>query len=96
MSKAIRDIDLIIEKIRQQLPEVAVWQEVKIHPADDDGIWFFYYSRRKPDIQLESSLGMCPFMVVTDEYWGANAKTANTIDEAVSIVVDCLISVKDN
>ena len=49
----MKDIDLIIEKVRQVFPEIEVEQLKVKFPADDDGIWYFYLS--KTDwIQIES------------------------------------------
>lgn len=89
-SKEQRDIDLIIEKVRQQLPEISVHQYHKTHPSDDDGIWWFSLPNMEPDIKLDSSYGSCPFMVETNEHWGENTRTANSVDEAVSMIVNYL------
>lgn len=92
MSRASRDIDLIIEEVRLQFPEIRVHQYHKTHPADDDGVWWFSLSNNEPDIKLNSPYGYCPFMVETNEQWGENARTAHTTDEAVLMIGDYLSS----
>lgn len=88
----MRDIDLIIETVKQQVPAVEVYQYHKTHPGDDDGVWWFSLPNVEPDIKLDSGYGMCPFMVETDEQWGVNARTANSVVDAVSMIVDYLKS----
>jgi hypothetical protein len=56
-----RDIDQIIAAVRQQIPEVIVWQLQKTHPADDNGIWYFGLPEASNDVQLENSSGMAHF-----------------------------------
>ena len=96
MNKTERDVDLIIKKVRHQLQDVQVYQYHKTHPADDDGVWWFSLPNVEPDIKLDSSYGSCPFMVETNEQWGENARTAVTIDEAVSMIVSYLKLVRNN
>lgn len=86
----MRDIDLIIEKVKQQLSDVQVWQINKTHPSDDDGLWHFSFPNIKPDIQIESNYGMCPFIVETNERCCDNARKAHTVDGTVSMIVDYL------
>jgi hypothetical protein len=74
-SKEQRDIDLIIEKVNQQFPEILVHQYQKTHPADDDGVWWFSLPTIEPDIKLDSPYGFCPFMVETNEHcYGRNQR----------------------
>jgi hypothetical protein len=86
----MKDIDLISESVKQQLPSVQVYQYHKTHPADDDGVWWFSLPDIEPDIKLDSPNGNSPFMVETNEQWGVNARTANDVNEAVSMIVDYL------
>jgi hypothetical protein len=44
-----RDIDIIIEKVREHLPTAAVNQLMVVNPTDDDGIWWFSL----PDVERE-------------------------------------------
>lgn len=93
MKEPVRDIDLIIEKAKQRLPEVRVYQIHKTHPADDNGVWIFSLPNVESDIQIESSYGVCPFIVETNEQCCADARTASSIDDAVLMIVDYLKSV---
>jgi hypothetical protein len=86
-----RDIDQVIELVRSRFPKVDVVQWQKKWPADDDGIWWFRLPGVAEDIKLESSSGMCPFLIEhddmqsTDEQWWAG-----TIGEAARAVMDYL------
>jgi len=86
-----RDIDRVIELVRNRLPAVSVVQWHKVHPADDDGIWWFRLPGVEKDIQLESSYGTCPFMVEHDDTpSAAEAEWAGSIDRAADAVVKYL------
>ena len=86
-----RDIDTVIDIVRASLPNVDVVQMHKTHPADDDGIWWFRLPDVANEIQLESSFGVCPFLVehdgmtTPDEAW-----SAATVDEAAIAVIEFL------
>ena len=90
-----RDIDLIIERVKQCVPDAEVWQHRVPNPrVDDDGVWFFTVPGaertryRSKSIQIESSYGVCPFMVEHDDMTSTSeAETARTIDEAVEQIV---------
>ena len=62
----------------------------KVHPADDDGLWFIRLPSMTTTIQLESSTGACPFLVETDEQSSFHARTAHTVHEAIQLVVEYL------
>ena len=89
-----RDIDRIIERVEEQTPEAVVVQIQKIHPADDDGLWWFGLPGIKKDIQIESSYGNCPFIVETDELCCDQARNAESVDDAVKMIVEYLRSLK--
>lgn len=90
-----RDVDQIIERVKQRVPDANVWQLRVSHPGvDDDGLWFFTVPDaelslyRPKSIQIESSYGMCPFVVEHDDMESsAEAETARTVDEAVEKIV---------
>lgn len=84
-----RDIDMVIAAIRAALPEIRVRQHYKIHPADDDGIWWFSLPSTS-EIHVEGAYGMCPFLIETDEYYSHNARETATIEATVQTVVDYL------
>ena len=85
----MRDVDKIISLVRVTSPAVTVEQLKVLHPgADDDGLWFFNQPESPFGVQIESSNGMCPFLIETDE---ANARlTGNSVEEVVQIVSSLL------
>jgi hypothetical protein len=89
-----RDIDQIIAAVRQEIPEVIVWQLQKTHPADDDGIWYFGLPEVSNDVQIENSSGMCPFLVETDEQSCHQARTAQTVAQTVQMIVAYLLPLR--
>ena len=78
----MRDVEKIIELIREISPATEVEQLKVSHPgADDDGLWFFSRPGRRFEVQIESSNGMCPFLIETNE---TNERfTANSVQETV-------------
>ena len=86
----LRDIDIIIAKVREQLPAVAVEQLQVVHPADDDGIWWFSLPGVKRDVHVESSFATCPFVIETDEQSSDKALRASSVDQAVQLIVEYL------
>ena len=89
-----RDIGQIIAAVRQQIPEVIVWQLQKTHPADDDGIWYFSLPEASNDVQIENSSGMCPFLVETDEQSSHRARTGQTVEETVQMILAYLLPLR--
>ena len=80
-----RDIDLIIEKLKADIPGVRIEQLKVNHPgADDDGLWFVNIYGRKGEVQLESSYGVCPFLIESD--FNDSRFDAHSIEEAVATV----------
>lgn len=90
-----RDIDQIIQRVKQQSPDIKVHQLHKTHSGDDDGIWWFWFPGIEGDIQIESSFGNCPFIAETNELCCENARKAETIEEAVSMILDYLNALKN-
>ena len=81
----MRDVDQIIDKVRNICPAVEIQQLNVRHPgADDDGLWFFNQPSSPFEVQIESSNGMCPFVIETDE---SDARVVtNSVDETVQAV----------
>ena len=84
----MRDIDQAIRLVRDRNAGVTVAQYRASHPADDDGLWFFSQPNSPFEVQVESSTGMCPFLIETDE--NEERVTAETIAEAVEAVIALL------
>ena len=88
----VRDIDRIIALVREQLPCIDVTQYQQKYPADNDGLWWFRQRGIDGDIQMESSDGMCPFLV--EDYsmqTPAEAWRALTVREAAQGVIHYLV-----
>ncbi len=88
-----RDIDEIIKRVRELLPNVIIEQLHVSHPGvDDDGLWFFKLPNNdQRDIQIESSCGQCPFILEHNEMRGISDRwTAKSVDEAVEKIVGYL------
>ncbi|HTZ73507.1 MAG TPA: hypothetical protein VMB47_06280 [Candidatus Aquilonibacter sp.] len=81
----MRDINQIIDAVEANRPTVNM-QQLKVHHAgaDDDGLWFFWKDDGDVEIQIESSDGMCPFLVETSE--NATRLTTNSIEETVEAI----------
>lgn len=87
MDEQAVDIEVIIRQVKLQIPASESSRlEVK-NIGDDDGVWFFYIPGDDREIQLESSYGMCPFIVETDEQSSHKSRTAETVEIAVSMIV---------
>jgi hypothetical protein len=84
----MRDIDQIIRSIMNICPTVEARQLKVSHPgADDDGLWFFQQRDSEFEVQIESSTGMCPFLIETDE---SDARfTAKSIEETLGFLLSC-------
>jgi hypothetical protein len=78
-----RDIQRIIDGVRNRHPEIAISQLQVLHPGnDDDGLWFF--AKPAIEVQLESSSGKCPFLIETS---GSNIRrTATSVEQAIQMI----------
>jgi len=91
----VRDIDLIIEAVKKEFPDVGVWQIQVTNPNDDDGIWYFWLGEINDDeIQIDSSDGNCPFY--TSTFRSDEMITVNSIEETVNLVCEHLRTSKYN
>lgn len=82
-----RDVDRIIEGVRQIFPEVIVEQLTVTHPADDDGLWYFHLPENpKDDIQIESPDGDCPFLI--ENMRNDERKNGESVEQVVSIICE--------
>lgn len=88
-----RDINEITAAVRERLPDVQVYQLKVIHPADDDGVWWFSLPGIDADVQLDSTDGLCPFLVdYSDREHPAAAETVDSIEEVTRRIVEFLSS----
>ena len=91
----LRDIDYIIEALKARVPELIVVQMNRVHPADDDNLWWFRLPREQRDIQVESPTGNCPFLVeCSDDKSSSDARTGQTAEEVIAMVEQYLASLR--
>ncbi len=87
--KKQRDINKIIELVKQLFSNVNVKQLKVKFPSDDDGIWYFWLTENSDDdIQIENSYGQCPFILETNR--SPEVKHGETVEQVVSIVCEHL------
>jgi len=80
--ESVRDKEILIQSFNTSYPTVCVRQlDVSHAGADDDGLWFFQEPDSKLEVQIESSTGMCPFLVETNE--SETRVTTTTIKETL-------------
>jgi hypothetical protein len=80
-----RDIDLIVERLAANMPGIHIEQLKVIHPGpDDDGLWLINIQDRAERVQIESSDGMCPFLIESD--FSDERFHGYTIEEVVATI----------
>ncbi len=80
-----RDIDLIMERLTATIPCVRIEQLKVKHPgADDDGLWFINIPDRGGQVQIESSDGICPFLIESN--FNNERFDAHAVEEVVAMV----------
>jgi hypothetical protein len=85
----MRDVDHIIQSIMKICPTAKTTRlSVSQRGVDDDWLWFFQQPDGQFGVQIEWSTGMCPFRIETE---GTDVRfTANSIDQAIEILIDLL------
>jgi hypothetical protein len=80
-----RDIDRIREQLTADIPRIRI-EKLKVrHPgADDDGLWFINIQDQEHQVHLESSEGMCPFLIESD--FSNERFYGHTIDEVIAVI----------
>lgn len=83
------DVRGVIEQVRRAFPVVR-WTRLSVaHPgADDDGLWFFWLPDQPGEVQIESSDGLCPFVVESDKH--DERATAAAIEEVSDLIASWL------
>jgi len=79
------DLDAIVASVKQRLPGTMWLQAPVKHPADDDGVWFFWLPDLPGEVQIESSSALCPFIVETDKH--DECVTADSPQEVADTVI---------
>lgn len=78
------ELEAVIRRVQEQLP-LARWEQLPVKwPADDDGLWIFWIPGMPGEVQIESSWGVCPFLIETDKHderatGQTPAETADTV-----------------
>jgi hypothetical protein len=81
------DVETISAQVRANFPELIVNQLQVNYPADDDGIWFFHIpADPADDIQIESSSGLCPFLIETNR--DDSRRIGETVQDVVRIIIE--------
>ncbi len=80
-----RDIDQIIERLKAEIHGVRVEQlRAKSPGADDDGLWFVQIPEREEEVQIESSNGLCPFLIESN--FNSERLSGRSVEEVVAII----------
>lgn len=91
----MKDIDTIIQQVRQPLPEVEVTQNPKIHEADDDNLWWFRLPALQQNVQIESADGNCPFWLETSSMPDAtHSLQLSSVAEVVGAITSYLLEAR--
>lgn len=81
----MRDIDQIIERLTADIHGVRIEQLRVTHPrTDDDGLWFIQIPEREEEVQIESSNGLCPFIIESD--FSPERLAGNSVEEVVATI----------
>jgi hypothetical protein len=63
------EVQRIIASIKEAIPGMNWTRAWVKHPGnDDDGLWYFWIPDQPGEVQIESSYGVCPFLVETDKH----------------------------
>jgi hypothetical protein len=82
------DLEDVFRRVQKRLPAVK-WEQLSVtHPADDDGLWFLWIPDLPGEVQIESSLGVCPFLVETDKH--DDCLNANSPEETSETIIKWL------
>jgi hypothetical protein len=88
-----RDIHAIMTAVRSELPGCMITQEAAYLPTtNDDGIWYVRLPCPGKEVQIESTYGMCPFLVEINAESGPTARTFTTVEEIVAVIISDLTS----
>lgn len=83
-----RDIHAIMNAVTQALPACSITQEAAYLPtSNDDGIWYFKLPEAERSVQIESSSGMCPFLLETEDEKGPIARPFASVKEIAAFII---------
>ena len=83
-----RDIDQVIERVKERFPSVLADQLAPSHPGtDEDVLWFFRMPGTNNEVAVDSPNGNAPFQIEHDDMQSSSdAETVGTVEEAVEKV----------
>jgi hypothetical protein len=85
----LRDTDRIVAIVRGFYPDVSCHQLTVKHPGvDDDGLWFFTRPGISNEVQIESSDGMCPFLIEQNK--SSERRTGDTPENVAKTILEWL------
>jgi hypothetical protein len=80
-----RDIEVIVEQLTANIPGIRIEQLKVRHPgADDDGLWLINIGGHEEQVQIESSEGICPFLIESD--FNNERPYGHTVEEVVATI----------
>lgn len=84
------EVKRIITLVRETYPDIR-WTRLWVRnpKVDDDGIWFFWLADKPGEVQIESSYGVCPFLIETDKHDERFA--GDSVEDVVERVVEWLM-----
>jgi hypothetical protein len=82
----MHDVDEVISRVCARLPDVE-WSQLQVthRGADDAGLWFFLLPETGVEVQIESTVGVCPFLIESTAHEGR--LYGATIERTVEVVV---------
>ena len=79
------DIQILIERLKAEFPDLKIQQLAVAHPGvDDEGVWFCRREGRKEEVQFESSSRDFPFSAETSV--GDERLSVATVEEAITVI----------
>jgi hypothetical protein len=82
-----REIDQLIDALRDEYPDITVEQLQEATAADDAGHWYINHPAGLAEVQIEAHTGHAPFLVESDL---APPTLARTVDDARRLVTERL------
>ena len=82
-----REIDQLIDALRDEYPEITVEQFQESSASDETGHWYINHPAGLAEVQIEAQTGHAPFLVESDL---APPTLARTVDDARRLVTERL------
>lgn len=82
----VKQIIALVREVHPEIRWTRAW--VRNPKVDDDGIWFFWFAEEDGEVQIESSLGVCPFLIETDKH--NEVFNAETVEQTADKIIEWL------